>query len=74
MDDTFIEILRKLDRIISLLEKISGDGTATQPTLPDLSFPVKPPHCSKCGISLEGVTGYVCNHADCPTGLGATTC
>lgn len=28
--------------------------------------------CSKCGLNLEGVIGYVCPNVDCPVGLGPT--
>lgn len=38
------------------------------PTLPQ---DVKP-QCSKCGISLSGVMGYVCNDAKCPTFMKVT--
>jgi len=42
----------------------------------------EPPHdpnpvvarCGKCGLELHRVMGYFCPHADCPCGLGPTTC
>jgi hypothetical protein len=30
--------------------------------------------CSKCGLRLEGVMGYVCSQPMCPTGLGGVWC
>lgn len=30
--------------------------------------------CSKCGIHLSGVMGYVCSQPQCPTGLGGSWC
>lgn len=41
------------------------------PSLPDI-FPQQYDYnsCPKCGIKLEGVMGYCCPHARCPTGLG----
>jgi len=32
------------------------------------------PRCAACGLKLEGVMGYVCSRADCPTGLGGPRC
>jgi hypothetical protein len=29
--------------------------------------------CSKCGIKLSPVMGYVCSRVDCPTGLGGSS-
>lgn len=31
-------------------------------------------HCTKCGLQLNKVMGYVCPNADCPTGLGSPMC
>lgn len=30
--------------------------------------------CSKCGLKLENVMGYVCHNHPCPTGLGGPWC
>jgi hypothetical protein len=30
--------------------------------------------CPKCGLKLEGVMGYCCPNAGCPTGLGPVMC
>lgn len=67
----------KLDRIIFLLEKNSGDQVPSAPTLPDFSMPSKSSNgntCHQCGINLSGTMGYVCKNAACPTGLGTTAC
>lgn len=43
------------------------------PTYPSPLTPYPQPHlapprrCSKCGMSIEGVMGYVCNDSYCPT-------
>lgn len=26
--------------------------------------------CGQCGLQIHSVMGYVCNHTNCPTGLG----
>lgn len=31
-------------------------------------------NCSKCGIELLRIMGYVCAHPDCPCGLGTPQC
>ncbi|WP_318833647.1 hypothetical protein [Burkholderia cepacia] len=38
------------------------------PTVPDMS------KCGKCGLVLSPVMGYVCQHPDCPCGLGGVFC
>ena len=30
--------------------------------------------CSKCGLRLHAVMGYVCGNSDCPCGLGGVQC
>jgi len=37
-------------------------------------YPPQKPQCSKCGLQLHDVMGYVCPRTDCPTGLGPTLC
>ena len=39
-----------------------------------LTNPVDYKSCSKCGIKLDGVMGYVCTTPQCPTGLGGAWC
>lgn len=57
-------------------------GISTPSTIPGLvpyepKYPTYPPvgiasktNCSKCGIELSAVMGYVCSKNDCPVGLG----
>lgn len=42
------------------------------PSLPTNSYPIN--NCSKCGIKLDRVMGYVCYQSGCPTGLGGVKC
>lgn len=42
---------------------------------PYLKYPTEnypKPQCSKCGIALSGVMGYVCNDMNCPTFMKVT--
>ena len=41
------------------------------PVVPDLS---RKTTCTKCGMTFEGVMGYVCNTPGCPMGCGPITC
>lgn len=66
-DDKLDKILEKLDRIIDLLPKEKSPyGTRQPPLTPVPSFP---PYatCSRCGMRLDRVMGYVCNDSQCPT-------
>lgn len=48
-----------------------------EPFLPSPTWPptfTSKPSCGECGLVLEGVMGYVCNHVPCPTGLGGPIC
>lgn len=57
-------------------------NTWTMPTRDPNTFtwPINPVtpwtinQCSKCGIELHKVMGYVCSHMGCPTGMGPTVC
>jgi hypothetical protein len=40
----------------------------------ELDVWTKPQSCSKCGLKLDGVLGYCCPQAGCPTGLGPVMC
>lgn len=43
------------------------------PTIPNWpSVPSIGKNCPKCGISLDGVMGYVCGDTNCPTFLKVT--
>lgn len=71
--------MKKIVKIITFYD----DGTFTesapsqQPAMP-LPFPMQPyepiTQCSKCGLKLDQVMGYVCNNYPCPTGLGGAWC
>ena len=73
-DGTSIEILRKMDKIISLLEAlVPQEHDATPPVFP--SFPTASQNkCVKCGMVFDGTTSYVCGFTDCPMGLGPVAC
>lgn len=66
--------MKKIIKIITFYD----DGTFTESTphigSPMPSYPTTPPEwtnkCSKCGLELNQVMGYVCNNYPCPTGLG----
>jgi hypothetical protein len=73
IEDNFNEILRRLDKI----EKTIRDITIPSYPNPSRTVPFPPPYipqnsCTKCGMSLEGVMGYVCNDRDCPTFMKVT--
>ncbi len=72
-DDKLDKILEKLDRIIDLLPKEKSPYSPSYPPLtPGPSFP---PYttCSRCGMRLDRVMGYVCNDSQCPTFLRVTS-
>ena len=70
--------MRKIVKIVTFYD----DGTFTEQsfyTSPMPSIPMNPlpewaKTCSKCGLKLEQVMGYVCNNHPCPTGLGGAWC
>lgn len=50
------------------------------PVIPPRTQPIDPcpfnrnvAKCGQCGLILQQVMGYVCNHPNCPTGLSGTT-
>ena len=55
----------------------AGIEAAHTPIFPN--YPVNPPpyippkNCSRCGMSLTGATGFVCNDQQCPT-FARVTC
>lgn len=78
-DDKLDKMLEKLDRIIDLLPR---EKTPYVPTYPPNPYPPEPvpswpttpfPYggigrtCSKCGLRLDQVMGYVCGDTYCPT-------
>lgn len=50
----------------------TGGITYPSPGEPTINDPVG--ICSKCGLKLHRVMGYVCSQHGCPTGLGGTYC
>jgi len=59
------------------VEAMRRDAKKSYQDLKPSVFPITyydPPKrsCSRCGISLDGVMGYVCNNKDCPTFLQVT--
>jgi len=51
------------------------------PLIPKITNPWKLPGdtgtisvCGECGLELQRTMGYCCSRANCPTGLGGTTC
>lgn len=68
--------MKKAIKIVTFYD----DGTFTEsipsaPYSPMPSTPMNPPwnspnSCSKCGLKLNGVMGYVCTNYPCPSGLG----
>lgn len=76
--------MRKAIRIVtfyddgSFTESIPSAPYSPMPSMPGPFSPVPhtewPKKCSKCGLKLEQVMGYVCNNHPCPTGLGGAWC
>ena len=72
--------MRKVTKIVIFYD----DGTFTESTpviQRETTNPFSPPYqpfdyksCSKCGIKLDNVMGYVCSQPHCPTGLGGSWC
>ena len=69
-----VAILEK--RIALLEERLSnlecGNNYRSPWQAPQWHMPVQ--HCTKCGMNLDGVMGYVCSDPHCPTGLGPIMC
>jgi hypothetical protein len=68
------EILCELQSIRVLLEEHTSVRILPQPPVSPIvpQFPDPPgftekPRCSKCGMQLDGVMGYVCGDIHCPT-------
>jgi hypothetical protein len=49
---------------------IPVDAPLYPPSIPGDPAYIEPNKCSKCGITLHPVMGYVCSQNDCPTGMG----
>ena len=63
------------DRIESLENRVKNLESYIAVSLPiyqpnPFEVTLKKNRCSKCGLDLNAVSGYVCSQFDCPTGLG----
>jgi hypothetical protein len=71
-------ILSELKSINKKLDKIEQRQNYPfqpyTPSTPIQPLNIPPLNCSKCGIRLDQVMGYVCNNHPCPTGLGGVWC
>jgi len=67
--------MKKIVKIVTFYD----DGTFSEST-PHVGvpMPLNPPYnpstCTKCGLKLEQVMGYVCTNYPCPCGLGGAWC
>lgn len=78
------QLFDKLERLlidIELLKKridaIEHSQRVTQPygpTTPHQPFQWPTNQCTRCGLQLDKVMGYVCPQPNCPTGLGPVMC
>lgn len=61
---------REIDRLqIELVnERLVVPTTGKPFRIPNWAAPNS---CSKCGLKLEGIMGYVCSNKDCPSGMGS---
>lgn len=72
-DDKLDKILEKLDRIIDLLPREKTPYVPTYPpTYPGPDVLQQPFKCSRCGLRLDQVMGYVCGDTYCPTFMKPT--
>lgn len=70
--DIFLETY---ERFIDMNDIVPQKQDTLPWTLPDpLPVTTWTKNCSKCGIKLDTVMGYVCSQPQCPTGLGGAWC
>lgn len=70
-----LNILQELQSIRYLLEEQAPANSGPEPKhIPTITPPVifEKQCCSKCGMPVGGVMGYVCNDLHCPTFLKVT--
>jgi hypothetical protein len=72
-------LVQSMEMNRKLMDKLASMGDRpqlpAQPMWPTINPPIAAPnHCSKCGLKMEGVMGYVCSQPQCPTGLGGVWC
>jgi hypothetical protein len=70
----FENLTARLNFIIARLDQIEHKLNKDVPTPPpfkqwdEVPLPyISPKSCSKCGLKLDAVMGYVCNDSQCPT-------
>ncbi len=79
------DLEKQLEELTKQVQRLSDRVSRIEGTFPQgpfgPSFPYQPVapvvdygQCSKCGIKLDQVMGYVCSQVFCPTGLGGTRC
>ncbi len=69
-------------KIVYLSETVSPEELLFPVIKPIPNAPVQPSYpyqrpntsCTQCGLDISGITGYACQHFDCPCGLGPTIC
>lgn len=71
------EIHKKMDRIIDMLDLLKKERELSTPIYPP-TYPrpdvlQQPFKCSRCGLRLDQVMGYVCNDSQCPTFVRVTS-
>lgn len=84
--DIVISKITTLEERIKALEEQKDPLPWKSPLIPTPSIPWGPTpltpidpwkptlSCKKCGLDLSVSMGYCCQNADCPCGLGPTTC
>lgn len=66
------EMIRHIQtRLVFLEGRVAQLEAGHRPYIPQPGYYSKP-KCSKCGMDLSNVMGYVCAAIDCPTFLKAT--
>lgn len=66
--------LEDIKRRLTLLEETVLEIRNTlrvQPISPLQPIKNMPGRCTKCGIQLDAIMGYVCYNNPCPTGMGS---
>lgn len=78
------QLFDKLERLLfdvellkNRIDAIEHSQRVTQPygpTIPYQPFQWPTDQCTRCGLKLDKVMGYVCPVPNCPTGLGPVMC
>ena len=80
LKETNTRLMNEIKLLTEVIRAMSKPPTTTLPGIPTYPIDQIPPikqwygNCPRCGLKLEGVMGYVCPNADCPTGLGGSKC